>query len=255
MMVECLRCSFKTDDKTVLKRHLNRKKPCIVTLNSITREDCLKKLEEPKEKIINYIYCDYCSKKFKRKFNLERHLDTCKKKDNNNMKLFIKRLRDKENENEILKQSISTLQKQMDEVLKRINISTTNSSTNNSNSHNITNSHNTINNNITVLSYHDTDYESVMPYLNKAINKYTNKIDLPKFIEIVHLNPKAPQNHNVFIENSKDKRIMIFNGKDVEEYGRGYDGLEAMCSEKLDHIEERDEFTEELDFLVSKENK
>ena len=166
------------------------------------------------------------------------------------MKLFMDKfkkevLKEKEKETKFLKETIIILQKQMEEqgktVLELINKVGNITNTTNNNSHN-----NTINNNITVLSYKDTDYNSVMSQLNKSINGYTGKIELDKFIKIVHLNPKAPQNHNLFIENSNEKRIMIFNGDDVEEYGRGFNGIETLCNEILDYIDEREEFTSEL---------
>lgn len=88
----CPRCEYKTKTKTVLKRHLSRKAPCVVTKEEVDRQTyishCLYGGEllniqnvHTSSQILKddtkYV-CEYCSKVSSRKSNLHRHLTTCK---------------------------------------------------------------------------------------------------------------------------------------------------------------------------------
>jgi hypothetical protein len=45
MNYECLRCSFQTKQKNDLRRHINKKKICKVVLLDVSRNECLKHME------------------------------------------------------------------------------------------------------------------------------------------------------------------------------------------------------------------
>jgi hypothetical protein len=38
---ECKRCGYKNNNKTNMKKHLQKKKPCNILLYNISREDCI----------------------------------------------------------------------------------------------------------------------------------------------------------------------------------------------------------------------
>ena len=92
---ECKRCFYKTKYKNDMRRHLNIKQKCKkknITSVIYNEELDIKSLEkidlitdEPKNSDTeekNFM-CEYCSKKFSRKYNLKIHLDNiCKKKEN-----------------------------------------------------------------------------------------------------------------------------------------------------------------------------
>ena len=92
---ECKRCFYKTKYKNDMRRHLNIKQKCkkknitSVISNEELDIQSLEKIDlitdEPKNSDTeekNFM-CEYCSKKFSRKYNLKIHLDNiCKKKEN-----------------------------------------------------------------------------------------------------------------------------------------------------------------------------
>ncbi len=116
---------------------------------------------------------------------------------------------------------------------------------NNTNCHNDNSTHNQIS--ININSYKNTDYKAVEKALTTCI-KSNGEIDMGKLIEAIHFNDEAPQNHNVYIANSKTKRIMKYDGKKFEEDGRGDKGLEILFNEKLGDIEENEELNDKLKF-------
>ena len=63
MVHKCKRCLREFEYKNLLKRHLNRKKPC---------DPVVKK---PKNKI--GLICEFCNRKFSRRYTLIRHHNTC----------------------------------------------------------------------------------------------------------------------------------------------------------------------------------
>lgn len=81
---------------------------------------------------------------------------------------------------------------------------------------NINGTNNTINNiNIIVNPYNKTDYSVLKDKIHTCIKN--GKVDEAKLIKLLHFNENHPENHNVLIENKREKTIKVYNGKDFEE--------------------------------------
>lgn len=81
--------------------------------------------------------------------------------------------------------------------------------------------------NITINSYNQTDIEGLRDDIEKL--KIKNKKDeevILNLLEMIHLNDKYPQNHNLYIENANLKRLMKLEGDKFEETGRGNKAIE-----------------------------
>ncbi len=78
----CLKCGRCFKKSSHLKNHLNKKIPCIQeqNINPLNAHEC--SIEKPKSSVpqinIKIYKCDQCTKEFTKKFNLNRHIPTCK---------------------------------------------------------------------------------------------------------------------------------------------------------------------------------
>jgi hypothetical protein len=77
---------------------------------------------------------------------------------------------------------------------------------------------------INVHSFEKTDYSVLKDKIHTCIKD--GKVDEAKLIKLLHFNKDAPQNHNVMIENKRDKTIKVFNGEEFED--SGYSGKEGI---------------------------
>jgi hypothetical protein len=204
-MVFCLKCFKYFSEQFSLNRHLNKRKK-----NCDNYENCNLYIQHIDKEIKNTInlslenkYCLFCEKSM---VNVNRHIQ--------NSCVVKKELEDKKNE--IIKQKLILLEEQ-NKILKNNN-TTNNSNSNNSNSNNnITiNTTNTTNNNnmnniiINPFGKEDLSHIQIEDYL-KFMNTF-----FPGFvgyIEKVHCDDNAPQNHNIFISNLKSKYISIHDGE------------------------------------------
>jgi hypothetical protein len=112
VLYKCKICSKTFNRKSSYDNHMKRKKPC-VPLNS-TNFNLKKKINNPLNRAVSQkkeqkdYKCEYCNKSFTKKYNLNRHLDTCKikknqeedKKKKDYYDLIMKKL---ENQDEIIK--------------------------------------------------------------------------------------------------------------------------------------------------------
>jgi hypothetical protein len=146
-----------------------------------------------------------------------------------------------------LKQQVEKQQKQIEDLIDALKNyqGNANCNNNNTNTNTNTNSHNNINNVINIHSYKDTDYTVLEKALNSCI-KTNGDIDIGKLMEKVHFNSKFPQNHNVYISNSKTRRVMKYDGEKFIEDGMGNTGLEKVFNEKLADIEEHQDLNDDI---------
>jgi hypothetical protein len=195
---------------------------------------------------MGFHYCPRCNYSSKRKSSLEDHFKRkkicpIKFKDvsqNECLKLLDEKGLNVNNSEEMCK-LLELENKLLKEQLKN----NTNSVTNNTINNNIQG--NQIN--INIHSYKDTDYTVVEKALNECIKK-NGELTMGKLIDIIHFNEKFPQNMNVYIANSKTKRIMKFDGEKFNEEGRGDKGIEDIFNEKLSDIEEHPTLNDDLKF-------
>ena len=245
-------------------RHIGRKNTCVNKLNNLDLDDCKESILSGKsyedfvkiknkqktdskksitdsKKSINSIdnskklECKYCNKNYSTKSNLNKHHKCCKdKKDNEeakeSMNELVKILNDqlkdqlKEKDNQIkdqlkdFKKELEKRDKQIDELIKKAGIN---------NSNNITN---TIQNNIKLLSYKDTDLSSLKEKDIISCMQHNNMC-VPHLIKMIHLNPKKPENHNVYISNLKNGYIMVYNGENWDTQSRE-EVIEDMINDK-----------------------
>jgi uncharacterized C2H2 Zn-finger protein len=232
-MYECPRCETEFKQKHHLAAHFNRKIGCEFLNEDISNKECIELLKtgKLKKKIIVEHTCEHCNKNFDRKSRLTAHLNKCKEK--LNLQEIIKQLKQK-NKELIEKSSTS-------------NINTTNNNnntTNNNDNSTNDNSNNTNNIYININSYKNTDYTLIKDDIDDCIEN--GEINIGKLMEKVHFNDKFPQNRNVYISNSKTRRVMKYDGEKFIEDGMGNAGLETVFNEKLADIEEHQELTDDI---------
>jgi len=259
----CKRCGYNTTHLITFKRHLGRKNICKNILSdndlmddyikyNITEKiknpviNCKSTVSQPKvhnnphlytqpipdkypensEKSENLNKCEYCKKVLSSYKNLWRHLKTCKEKEKQEkQKKLENEARQSMSElvkllNEQLKQKDIELEKrdkQIDELIKKAGINNSNITQN-------------IQNNIKLLPYKDTDLSTLR---EKDIIKCLNHSNMcvPQLIKMIHLNPKKPENHNIYISNLKNGYIMVYNGANWDTLNRD-DIIDEMINDK-----------------------
>ena len=203
-MVEycCLRCHYKTKDKTCMRRHYKKKKKCECKYKNISIEECLKLLNTKKKHI-----CEYCEKEYSRSDNLRRHKTKCQEKRIRELELKLNKLQPSQN------------------------------ITNNTNCNNTTNN---ITNNIFINSYKNTNYDVLVGHINECI---TNEggLNMRRLIDCLHND--NPENQNVYMANTNNKRIMKYENGKFGEDGRNDNGIYKFLKEIADKIENHEELS------------
>jgi hypothetical protein len=146
--------------------------------------------------------CKYCNKGFTTKQAMYRHIKyRCDKNDDESLKELVRLLNEQKEENK-------SMQKQIDQLTKKLQIS----KVSHTNSHNNTmnNSHNQqIHYNIQLLNHDKTDYSHLTDRDYVKCIKDVNHC-VKTLICKVHFNPLKPENHNIYISNLKSKNIMVY---------------------------------------------
>ena len=224
---ECQRCGYNTTLKGNIKHHLNRKYVCEPILDNISikemkdiynlnetskitsnNSDLLicssKKLQNTPQNVDNK-QCSYCCKEFSRIDNLNRHLKTCKMK--NNVLSENKELRETVEKLLIECSEMKNLLKNTTNETKKSTVPQHSISDNNNN----TNSLNTTNNNNTIIinnyGEEDTKYITSDFILKLLKNKPFKAI--PEMIKHTHFNTEHPENQNIKITNKKEPYVKI----------------------------------------------
>jgi len=205
---KCPNCLKKFNRKSNYERHLNRKYPCKIVINS-TCSNSKDGIPIPKvEYIENNNICNFCNRIYSTNFNLNKHLKKCKIKKEEELKqklfdLLMKEQNKKiDEQNLFMKQQIDILQNQL-KVKNNIKNNIKNNNINNINSNNKT---------INILAYNKTDLSHITDKDFEYIMKRCNMC-VPRLIEKTHYDPKRPENKNIFISNLRDRYVMQWNNK------------------------------------------
>ena len=262
----CNICNKEFDYKSLLTKHLNRKTPCdkVTLTNKIinTNDNIIENNYDIKTEYNNSIIninklikkstdkeCGFCNSKFANRSNVLKHLKkSCKEK----QRLEQERDKLKFAYDLFIEQSKkSALHKEIEKIINNkpdINKNITNNNITNNTNNNITNNTNNNTNNITnntnnltlqiqINSFGEEDLSHI------TLDDYKKCLEqrfpgLFEYIRLVHLNKKAPQNHNVLLTNGKNKYIKIFkNGKFRTEYK--HDIIEDILNNNMGRLEDK----------------
>ena len=114
--------------------------------------------------------------------------------------------------------------KQIDELIKKSGINNSKITQN-------------IQNNIKLLAYKNTDISTISDNdIIKCINH--NNMCVPQLIKMIHLDPKKPENHNIYISNLKNGYIMLYDGHKWDTFNRDEKIIE-LIDDKQNIIEEK----------------
>lgn len=212
----CDKCGRNFENVYNLKRHMNKKTPCVHIGNE------LKKYK---------FQCEICRQRFTRQDYLTQH------KEQNGCKHFdiqyIKNIIDKNINNTVNSNNI--INNNLDKCENCFNTNTTNNITNN----NITNNYGDIIVNINVVPYGKEDL-SFMTEKEIRHFLFMGVMSIPELVEFIHFNKNKPEFHNICITNIKSK------------YAKKYDGNKWKLCCKEDAIEE--EYNRTCDFLENMYN-
>jgi len=179
--------------------------------------------------LFNYIMVEYscnkCGKIFNHKANYTRHINrknSCEETNDqsntsNKMSTLIEKLEEIHEtnkkiikDNKILKKDNENLKKEIKELKK---IKTVNNTNNNTNNGKIID---TDNSNTYILNLNAFGNESIEHFSAKDVKNILNKgfQSIPEYVRLKHFNDDAPENHNVYIPNWRDKtKVLAYDGK------------------------------------------
>ena len=170
------------------------------------------------------ITCEYCSKKFSRIDNYNRHIaNRCKvkiKKDEEEKYMMESLKKDKERMIEQHEKERNEYRKQIEKLLDKVGTT------------NITNTNcgNTQTNNVQLNNFGQEDLTMLTDkYMTNMVNYPYSAI--PKMIKKIHFNDKYPANRNIRMLNKKDNKIQIRNNG-VWEYVNKKETLQLLIENK-----------------------
>ena len=256
VLYTCELCNKEFNRKSNYTRHINRKNKCVkITSNNNNNQNVknVKKCENtnhpnlgmaiPKagcERVKIY-KCMFCNNTYKHNFHLNRHLKSCNKKKDNDLKeeLFQLLLESQKKQQEQYEKRITELQNEISEMAKGKTINNYTYNTQNVQ-------------NIQVLAYNKTDISHLK---DKDYNKVLRRGNfcVPNLVDAIHFNPNKPENHNIYIPNMKTGFIMCWNGETWDIRNRE-DVIDDIYDDKsnllIDKIEEWEEIGYKLDPII-----
>ena len=265
----CFYCNYDSKQKSNYEKHIltkkhltNKKNDQKVTKKSpkvtifdekVTNKSPLVTKKSPFLNSESCFTCKYCSKSFKYRQGMYRHIKyTCTKNKDEDLKELVKLMNEKmeeiKKENSELKNSIykeiERRDRQIIKLTKKLQINNNNCFIQN--------------NNIQLLNYNDTDLShlSDIDYIN-SIERVNNCVKM--ITEKIHFNPEKPENMNIYISNLKNDYVTVYeNGewKLKKGFDDIYDHKEILLEEWLD--KEQDNYPELRDkfekYLNNKDN-
>jgi hypothetical protein len=231
-MVNCEKCDKYFPKNYLLQRHLNRKFPCVTNIDLITKfqreiDNINNSINElTRQSLESKTKCKFCNKIFANKNNIERHiLNSCNTRkymldDINNYNDKINILREEiieleaKEKTENLEQKIKILENTVKNLVNKNNTSNTSNTSNTTNNiNNTTNINNpTINNNNNLtININSFGKESLDHITDDDYKKYFNSFfkGFLNFIEKIHFDENAPENHNLCLTNIRSKYINV----------------------------------------------
>jgi len=235
VLYQCDKCAFSTKDKGKYSRHCNRKFPCIKK-EKIDNDESIKEyktdftqnyskitqnysnllknyslLENYQEPVSNEMFheknktavfrCEYCDKQSTRKYNHQRHVNSCKKLNKNILEINQRFLHIKN-----LEEKTKYLEEKVDELKNTKSI--------------VNNIVNNYNYNITINAYGEENLEFLTDYkIRQLFGGFKDNL-IVQLIKNIHCNPSLPENMNLFKPNKKETHIMVFDGENwILDYG------------------------------------
>ena len=232
----CVCCDYDAKVKSSFDKHLKTKKhkralesQPKVNQKSTSSQPKVNLFEEQKPQ---QFQCRYCSKVFKFKQSMYKHIKyTCKENKDEDFKELARLLNEKDKQMEKMR---VTMQKQIDKLTQKLQIQ------------NVVHGDVTQNTvyNIQLLNHGDTDYSHLTPLDYVQCMKKCNNC-VKKLIEKVHFNEQMPENMNIYISNIKGNYAMVYNGNKwqivnkKEQIDELYDCNEVMLETWYDEYKEQ----------------
>lgn len=226
VLYTCPRCNYTTPQKNDYRKHLHRKTPCAIRNKKVSIVECKqefdgtngKKLlktadftqimpknftqfthEDPCKCKSDIFHCKLCNKKFKRKYNLQRHAPKCPNLNApNNHEISIIDAIKKDLIIENKDTMIGELKNQID-ILLRSRVSNT--------INNIT-----YNTQIVINPFGKEDLSYITEDFISGLIRSGPVNSIPKLLKYIHFNPEHTENHNIKIPNKKKAYAEVFNG-------------------------------------------
>ena len=248
VLYTCKLCNKEFNRKSNYTRHINRKNKCVILSSSKDNTNVANDTDNTNHpnsgmaihktgyNRVNFFKCEYCNNKYKHNYHLNRHLKSCKKNKDNELK------------EELFELLLESQKKQQEQYEKRINELHNEISKMANSKEKTVNNYNTYNNtqnvqNIQVLAYNKTDISHLKDKDYKKVLKRGN-FCVPNLVDAIHYNPNKPENHNIYIPNMKTGYILCWNGKTWDIRNREdiiddiYDEKSNLLIDKLDEWEE-----------------
>lgn len=203
----CECCQFSTHIKTHYTNHLKTKKHMKYKKShpKVTKKS---PFSHPKVTIFDDenptpFQCHYCSKSFKYKQGMYRHIKySCKHNKDEDLKELARLLNEKDTQLERTQKQVDTMQRQIDKLTNKLQIK-------NVIHGNVTNNQQNNIYNIQLLNHKDTDYSHLTNSDYITCIKDCNHC-VKTLIEKVHFNETKPENMNIYISNIKGNYAMVY---------------------------------------------